>query len=395
MSPSHPCPARVALRALAAVALCLLLACPAGVARAQELTPEQKLGKRLFFDTSLSTPPGQSCASCHARKAGFTSPDEEINAAGAVLPGATGDLFGPRKTPSVAYASFSKPLAFKPVPQVFTGGQFWDGRVDTLVQQAKRPLLSPLEMNNRDARAVVQKVADAPYAALFTRVYGPGSLDPDVPDPAFDRVARALAAYQSSAEVNPFSSRYDAFLAGEAQLDDRETRGLALFEGKRAKCTDCHSNPIGAPIGTPPLFTRFGYHNLGVPKNPLNPFYEMPPVVNPAGMDFVDLGLGAWFQDPAFPSQAGKVKTPTLRNVDRRPGEGFVKAYMHNGAFKSLEEVVHFYNVRDLGVFPPAEVPGATVQVGNIGNLGLSDAEEADLVAFLRTLTDGEWERRP
>ena len=117
----------------------------------------------------------------------------------------------------------------------------------------------------------------------------------------------------------------------------------------------------------------------------------MPPPVNPDGPWFVDLGLGGSLGDPA---QDGRMKVPSLRNVDRRPGEGFVKAYMHNGVFKSLEEVVHFYNARDLGGFPPAEVP-ATVNVEKLGDLRLTDAEEADLVAFLRALSDGYWARRP
>jgi cytochrome c peroxidase len=387
--PPPPGPARLALRAFAAVALCHLPASPASVARAQALTPEQDLGRRLFFDASLSTPPGQSCASCHAPEAGFTSPDEAVNTAGAVVPGATGFLAGPRKPPSVAYAAFSPRLAFNAGRGAFAGGQFWDGRVDDLVEQAKLPLLNPLEMNNPNARAVVRKVRMSPYAGLFARVYGPGALDRVDTDRAFDLIARALAAYESSPEVVPFSSKYDAFLAGEEPLDDGEARGLALFEG-RANCATCHPSRPG-PDGAPPLFTRFGYHNLGVPSNPENPFYAMPPPVNPAGPWFVDLGLGGSLGDPA---QDGRMKVPSLRNVDLRPGEGFVKAYMHNGAFKSLEEVVHFYNARDLGGFAPAEVP-ATVNAELLGDLGLTDAEEGDLVAFLGALSDGYRSRRP
>jgi cytochrome c peroxidase len=79
---------------------------------------------------------------------------------------------------------------------------------------------------------------------------------------------------------------------------------------------------------------------------------------------------------------------PTLRNVDRRPTESTVKAFAHNGYFKSLEEIVHFYNARDVGSWPAPEVP-ANVNTTELGNLGLTAGEEADIVAFLKTLTDG------
>src|SRR5262249_55585446 len=123
------------------------------------------------------------------------------------------------------------------------------------------------------------------------------------------------------------------------------------------------------------------------PKNPRNPFYKMPPDVNPDGDKYVDPGLGAIVKDRAL---SGKFKVPTLRNVDRRPSAGFVKAYMHNGYFKSLKEVVHFYNVRDENpkAFPPPEFH-PSVNREELGNLGLSEEEEDDVVAFLKTLSDG------
>ncbi len=152
----------------------------------------------------------------------------------------------------------------------------------------------------------------------------------------------------------------------------------------------------GASGGTRPLFTNFRYFNLGVPRNPENPVYASQP-------GFVDSGLGAFL---AAAAQHGKFKSPTLRNVDRRPLESDVKAYMHNGVFKSLETVVHFYNTRDVlprcetvaapvagaNCWPAPEVE-ANMNTGLVGNLGLTPAEEAAVVAFMRTLNDGYFDR--
>lgn len=149
-------------------------------------------------------------------------------------------------------------------------------------------------------------------------------------------------------------------------------------EGK-AKCAFCHTiEPLAD--GTPPLFTDFGYDSVGAPRNPDNPFYRMPPQFNPSGADWVDLGLGRTLQDPRH---NGRFKTPTLRNIAR------TAPYMHNGVFKTLREVVDFYNTRDVKTtWPPAEVP-ETINKKEMGNLQLTEAEVDDLVAFLRTLTDG------
>ena len=176
------------------------------------------------------------------------------------------------------------------------------------------------------------------------------------------------------------------------KLSKQELRGLELFNGK-ARCAACH---ISEPVNRkPPLFTDFTYDNLGVPKNPENPFYNMPPNINPLGANWVDLGLGGFLksisttEDPiAWESEVGKHKVPTLRNVDKRPYPEFVKAYGHNGYFKSLEEIVHFYNTRDVKPWPAPEV-AANVNTSEMGNLRLTAMQEADVVAFLKTLTDG------
>ena len=355
------------------------------VLSAGELSPVEQLGKQLFFDTNLSSPPGQSCASCHAPEVGFTGPDSAINESTSVYPGAAPERFGNRKPPTVAYASFSPKRNYNAHDAVYVGGQFWDGRVDDLVEQAKGPFLNPLEMNNASAAEVVDKVRHADYRVLFDRVYGTQTLAGSDATRAFDQIARAIAAYERSREVNSFDSKYDLYLAGRVQLTDAEARGLKLFAG-RANCTSCHPHERRAD-GSPPLFTNFTYVNVGVPQNTSNPFYQAPRTVNAEGAQFRDLGLGNVLQDV---SQNGKVKVPTLRNVAKKPDPEFVKAFLHNGHFKSLKEVVHFYNIRnsrpdDFGDPDVAE----NVNRDELGNLGLTDTEEDDVVAFLETLSDG------
>lgn len=437
----------------------VVLSLAAGLSLGTELSPIESLGKRLFFDTSLSTPPGQSCASCHTPEAGWSGPDSQINDAGAVYPGAVYTRFGNRRPPTSAYAGFNPVLhkccsgmggsmggnggmggGMQMTPDTFVGGLFWDGRAtgwllgDPLAEQAMGPFLNPLEQNNPNAKHVCLGVVRSDYAVLFEQVWGPGSLDcvKDVKG-TYERIARSVAAYERSAEVNPFSSKFDLFWNNARKaglgvpginmmnwqrfrglgLDDMELRGLMLFNTK-GKCSACHTlRPMQG--SRYPLFTDFRYHNLGMPKNPLNPFYDMPKKWNPSGENWVDLGLGGFLSKTAgmtgmngvsrdytafAAANYGKHKTPTLRNVDMRPSPDFVKAYGHNGYFKSLQEILHFYNLRDVlpvcgefgnpGVdcFPPAEV-AENVDTANLGNLGLVPSEGMAIIAFMKTLTDG------
>jgi cytochrome c peroxidase len=363
-----------------------------------DLTPLEELGKLLFFDENLSVPPGQSCATCHAPEVGFTGPDSTINAAQAIYPGAVFARAGNRKPPSAAYAGDSPVLYYNEGEGLWIGGMFWDGRAtgwmlgDPLAEQAQGPFLNPLEQNNPNAMLVCLKVSLSDYAVLFEEVWGPGSLDPvaDV-EGTYERIVRSIAAYERSPEVNPYSSKYDYYLEGEVELTEQEDWGLELFEGK-AMCSACHLSEPG-PSGEHPLFTDFTYDNLGVPKNPGNPFYTMPRKWNPDGTAWVDPGLGGFLKGAGYLPEVyepewGKHKVPTLRNVDLRPYQGFVKAFGHNGFFKSLEEIVHFYNTRDVEEWPEPEVP-VNVNTDELGNLGLTPAEEAAIVAFMKTLSDG------
>jgi len=374
-----------------------------GVANGVSLSPLQELGKFLYFDENLSTPPGQACAACHAPETGFTGPDSATNAGPSVYPGAVHFRAGNRKPPTAAYGGESPVFYFDEDEELWLGGMFWDGRAtgwalgDPLAEQAMGPFLNPLEQNNPNMKLVVDRVAKSDYADLFIEVWGEGSLDA-VNDAygSYVRIALAISAFEQSAEVNPFSSKYDAYLRGEASLTQLEKRGLKLFEGK-AMCSACHPSK-GSRHGEPPLFTDFSYDNLGVPANPLNPFYFAPPSVNPQGEDWVDLGLGGFLMNAGYSPEVyelelGKVKVPTLRNVDKRPYPGFVKAYTHNGYFKSLDEIVHFYNTRDVEDWPMPEVP-MNVNSDELGNLGLTPDEEAAIVAFMKTLSDG-WTPAP
>jgi cytochrome c peroxidase len=367
-------------------------------ASAQTLTPVEQLGKALFFDTNLSTPPGQSCAACHAPSAGFTGPDSAINAGQAVYPGAVHVRAGNRKPPSAAYGGESPIFHLDETEGLWLGGMFWDGRAtgwtlgDPLAEQAMGPFLNPLEQNVPRMRLVIISVSKSSYAPLFEQVWGAGSLDfkKDIAG-TYERIARSIAAYERSAEVNPFTSKYDYYLKGQAILTPQEANGLALFEGK-GMCAACHISTPG-PAGEPPLFTDFSYDNLGVPKNPLNPFYSATRNFNPDGANWIDPGLGGFLKGAGYPeavymAEWGKHKVPTLRNVDKRPSPEFVKAFGHNGFFKSLEEITHFYNTRDVEPWPAPEVSD-NINTDELGNLGLTAQEEADIVAFMKTLTDG------
>ena len=188
-------------------------------------------------------------------------------------------------------------------------------------------------------------------------------------------------------EIDP--SNADHF--GNLGLTDAELRGLALFN-TNGRCAMCHV--LTSENGQPPVFTDFTYDNLGIPKNPQNPFYRQEKTYNPFGANWVDKGLGGYLETAEkyktfAAANMGKHKVPTLRNVDLRPAPGFAKAFAHNGAFKSLKDVVHFYNTRDkAGANWPAPEVAANVNPGEIGNLGLTDSEENLIVEFMKTLSD-------
>ena len=420
----------------------------AGAAHAQALTDTEQLGKSIFFDDNLSINFNQACAVCHGPGVGWTGPDSVINAGGSAYEGSIPGRFGNRKPPSSAYATTAPILHYefdkKKDPPLFIGGNFWDGRAtgerlgNPAADQAQGPFLNPLEQALPDSACVVYRVCTAAYPVTFEDVY-PGACaigwpadvdlvcaaegttlalspaDRDKAGAAYDQIALAIAAFEASPESNAFTSKYDAYLAGEYQLTKLEKKGLNMFKGK-GKCAACHVLDEGSN-DEPPLLTDYTFDNLGVPRNPENPFYTQL-AFNPAGFGWVDMGLGEFLASSGYAEYAadnyGKQKVPTLRNVDLRPYPGFVKAYGHNGYFKTLKQIVHFYNTRDAkpvcaddpatpvdeslltpvdeaiakGCWPEAEVL-ANVNDSELGDLHLTDEQEDAIVEFMRTLSDG------
>lgn len=335
-----------------------------------ELTVE--LGRRLFFDNTLSNPAGQSCATCHASGAGFSDPLHNM-----VSPGAVSGLAGNRNAPTAMYARYNPPLHYSIPDSAYVGGLFVDGRVNTLEDQAQKPFLNPVEMGNTDASMLVAKLKNSTNYAYYRQVYGEVN---DV-NTAYTNIAAAIAAFERSDTLAPFTSKYDYYLKGMATLTPAESRGMNLFNDTlRAMCVNCHVSAPDPQSGKV-LFTDFSYENDGVPPNPFNPYYTIPALYNPAGKAYIDLGLGDFINDSA---NYGTFRTPTLRNV------ALTAPYFHNGAFGTLEEVVHFYNTRDsTGSGFAAPEYAATIDHQETGNQHLSAQEEADIVAFLKTLTDG------
>ncbi len=349
------------MRTLISIATCVAAACTSAGGVATTQTTKEALGALLFADPSLSEPAGESCATCHDPTRAFTEPDSDRSTSG----GAVAGRFGPRNTPSAMYAGAVPPRRFDAATSRWVGGLFWDGRADTLEAQAVGPLFNPLEMNLPSKAVLAQRVAAAPYAAQFDDVFGAGALED--PDTAAADVAAALAAYERCEALAPFTSKYDRWLAGDATLTPAEARGLAVFQdAARGDCASCHP---------PPLFTDYSYANLGIPRY-ANSMYL---VQNPG---YVDHGLMAIVGDA---DQDGKFRVPSLRNVMR------TGPYGHNGYFENVPYLIDFLSTRDVGsarngAWAAPEVPGTIDK--RVGDLGLSDADESDLLAFLGTLSD-------
>lgn len=362
------------------------------------LSQKAVLGRKIYFDSRFSEPSGmQSCSSCHLPDMGFvgmgsvaSTPTTRGFIAG-IAEGAVSGAYGGRKPPSAAYATFSP--TFRLNGNEFEGGLFWDGRATGLrlgipaAEQALGPFRNPVEQNHPTQKAVLDKIKNDPdYMKLWRSVWGndmPLSTDNEIAQ-NYDRVGLAIAEYEASIEVNQFSSKFDAYNKKQVDLTPLEKQGLSLFNGK-AKCDKCHESDSKGKV--PALFTDFGYENIGLPTNIdfLNPMNR-----NNAPTDF---GLGGELinsQNPAWKALAvqnmGKFRTPTVRNVAK--GE-HNKRFMHNGALKSLEEVVHFYNTRDVDPIWRAPEVRMNMETSEVGNLGLSKKEELAIVAFLRTLSDG------
>ena len=251
-------------------------------------------------------------------------------------------LFSNRNSMTCAYSAYVPALSYDEEEETYVGGLFWDGRVNSLEEQAAQPFVNPLEMGNENVGDVVRKARSAYWYPDFVRIYGEHASA----DTVFTYINEVIALYERSAEMNPFSSKFDAWQAGKCQLTEEEKLGYELFKEK-GLCAECHILDPDERAGKV-LFTDHTYDNLGIPSNPGNPFFKVSAPYNTCGKDTMDLGLGSRLRDP---EEYGKFRGPTLRNI------ALTAPYGHNGYFKTLEEIVHFYNVRDVEDFPRRNIP--------------------------------------
>ena len=440
----------------------------------------ETLGQLEIFDPKLAVNKNLACSFCHDPAAGYANGASILSVfTGGSNPGSVpitvhgaypNNRIAKRNPQSYVYASYFPPLHYNLSQADFYGGNFWDGRAtgyklqNSAANQAQGPPLDTQEMANPDSACVVWKLSQSNYKFFFEEVFGVGSLELNWPSdvqticstPAgaavlggnptplqlsptdrtlankdFDEFAQAIAAYESSDSVSPFTSKFDYYLAGKATLTTQELNGYELFRGK-GSCNTCHldgrsstqlgGSDTGQAASVQPLFTDTTYNNIGLPKNVKLPWYsEDTPdqwgfTSNPLGFGFTDEGMGlfldGYYGAPPnlswgvqLPQFEGKFQTSTARDAAKVPYAGFVKAYMHNGYLTSLKEVVHFYNTRDVYPYPvlSGNCPSGTVEKvtcwpmpedannlnTTIGKLGLSSAEEDDIVVFLNTLVDG------
>lgn len=396
-----------------------------------------QLGQKIFADTALSASGQQACASCHVASAAFA---EDASASGVdhgspvPLGGPGMNLAGFRNTPSLMYTSLT-PAFFFDSDGGPNGGFFRDGRAATLAEQGTMPFTTSFEMANADAAEVIARLKTRPYLAQFVALYGDAVLND--PDTALARMGSALAAFEAEEpSFNPFSSKFDAYQRGQAQLSAQELRGLALFNNAtKGNCSACHPS-TSANGSTPPMFTDFSYDNLGIPRNPLIPGnLASAPDYTPADstdgvQTYYDLGVCGPFREGTANKSAscGQFKVPTLRNI------AVTAPYFHNGRFATLKEAIGFYVRRDTNpeewyptnadgtvtkfddlpaayggqfVVTPGVVGSDAGYVGNV-NTGeipynrvigdtpaLSTDEIDDVITFLCTLTDGFDPARP
>lgn len=367
-----------------------------------QLSPAAELGRRIFFDPTLSASGKLSCSSCHDPSNAYAAP----RTAGVVMRGGgDGDRPGLRTVPSLRYLSDTPRFARHTYIDVGreredigpAGGFMLDGRADGLGAQVLVPLLDPVEMGNKNIAAVANRLQRAPYARELQELT---STSITVAQPL---VAAASAAVErvelEDPSFHPYSSRFDQYLRGAAPLSAEELEGLRLFTNPdKGNCIACHTAATG-PGGQPPVFTDRSYHALGVPRNPA--------ITANSNPRFFDMGLcGPKRLDMQEERQyCGYFKTPTLRNVTRR------RFFFHNGRFTTLQDVMHFYVERDTDprrwyptiagrVVKFDDLPGSYRENANISDAplnrdrgqqpALNDEEIRKVIAFLGTLSDAD-----
>jgi cytochrome c peroxidase len=402
---------------------------PAGAtATATTLSLAAQVGRKLFFDASLSGSGKQSCASCHSPDHAYGPP----NSLAVQLGGPDLTIGGRRAVPSLRYRDLTPAYAdlldnpdgiSAPGPG---GGFTWDGRAATLAEQTRIPLLSADEMANASVGDLAAKLRKTAYVDLFRQAFGAAALDQ--PDAAVDLAGKALQAFQlEDPSFHPYTSKFDLYAGNKigGALTPAEERGLKLFsDPNSANCASCHYQGAGLN-GSSGLFTDFSYEAIGVPRNRAiaanaDPAYFDTGLCGPDRTDHPDPATGA-------NHFCGMFKAPSLRNVATRT------SFFHNGVIHSLEQAIRFYNTRDVypeiwyptvGGTPKAtpdkdfptyglvttQYTGGTVlkfddlpakyranidtQMPLDGRAAhsappMTEAQIADLTCFLKTLTDG------
>ena len=362
------------------LSLLAFTACDSQSKEPEEISLSQmQLGEKLFHDKSLSKDKTMSCATCHEIESAFIDPRPTNLSLGASL-GDDLSSIGDRNAPTVMYAKFIPLFHFDEEEGLFIGGQFLDGRATNLTAQAKGPFLNPVEMNMPDEASVIARIEEnATYVKSFKTLYGEDIFSDT--KKAYEALAKTIATFEKSDIFAPFNAKFDKVRKGDAVYTEAEARGLELFNGK-AQCVLCHTSD-----GENAQFIDFSYDNLGVPIN--HALRE----ANGEGEAFRDNGL---YLNPEVDDETlkGAFRVSTLRNI------AVTAPYMHNGVFKNLATVVHFYNTRDVqGAINPET--GEVWEKGEVeinknseelGNLNLTEQEESDLVAFMNTLTEEQYE---
>jgi len=386
-----------------------------------------QLGKKIYFDQRLSASGKMACSTCH-------SPGQYYGPANVLavqLGGSTLDHAGNRVAPEITYAYRNPAFSIGPddlvlenvnlgqaaaaasgtaIPQktaggsasgtalVPQGGLFWDGRVNTLQEQTDGPLFNPVEMANSSISDLAAKLTNTSYAGDFLKLFGTNIFNN--PQLLVSEAESAIARFEfEDPSFHRFNSKYDYYLAGKIRLTDAEMRGLKLFEDPdKGNCAACHLDQKTRD-GQPPMLTDFQYEALGVPRNSTIPAN--------ADAKYYDLGLCGPIRNDlkTQTSYCGMFRTPSLRNVATR------KVFFHNGVYKSLNDVLQFYMFRDIHPerFYSRAADGSVLKFDDLpvqyrSNVDVSDApfnrhpgdspalndsEIQNLIAFLKTLTDG------
>jgi cytochrome c peroxidase len=364
------------------------------------LTAREKVGQSIFLDTTLSNPPGTSCASCHDPEAAFSGNNGSDTG---VARGSRPGHFARRNAPSVMYVKYVPAFHFAledddDIAESPFGGLTWSGRVDTVAEFARLPLLDADEMNNASEGEIARKLRASPYAADLAREF-PGALD--TPASTMSALGEALQAFLTSQTMSPFTSKFDDYLRGKAQLSPLEMQGLAAFANRaRGACKNCHMMYERSNRPESSLFTNYSYDAVAVPRN-----RAIPANADPRRYDLGLCERTAKKVPSTDPKWCGSFRIPSLRNVAVR------QRFMHNGGFSKLRDVVAFYATRttnpDLWYPHGAKFDDLPDRYrGNVNVLSfpynrhegdppaMDDADIDAIVAFLQTLTDEPYRSR-